>query len=145
MAVIPADPVRLTPQPTPVRLTPQRQAVLDVLRCADDHPTAADVYERVRDTSPRIGAATVYRTLALLVGTGQAQELHLGGHASRYDANINRHDHMVCSGCHRAMDLEAGLTPALVAEAARSTGFTVTGYDLQFRGLCPTCAADGPD
>jgi len=51
---------------TTLRLTPQRRAVLDVLRECDDHPTAADVLTRVRRRHPGIGAATVYRSLALL-------------------------------------------------------------------------------
>ena len=49
------------------RLTPQRHAVLETLESATDHPTAAEVFERVRVSSPGIGPATVYRTLALLV------------------------------------------------------------------------------
>jgi Fur family ferric uptake transcriptional regulator/Fur family peroxide stress response transcriptional regulator len=32
----------------------------------------------------------------------------------------------------------------MVAEIARNSGFSITGYDLQFRGLCPDCAADAP-
>ena len=61
-----------------LRLTPQRQAVLDVLRTSPDHPTAQDVFDRVRRTAPGIGAATVYRALNLLVEQGYALELALG-------------------------------------------------------------------
>src|ERR1700754_3720261 len=90
-----------------IRLTPRRRAVLDVLRGATDHPTAADVYDRVRVVSPGIGAATVYRTLGLLVEAGLALELNLGdGVAARYDANTQRHDHVVCDGCGQAVDID---------------------------------------
>ncbi|SNQ51222.1 Fur family transcriptional regulator [Frankia canadensis] len=125
---------------TDLRLTPQRMAVLEVLRAADDHPTAAEVYERVRRASPGIGSATVYRTLALLVSTGRALELTLGdGAAARYDANTRRHDHAVCDGCGRAVDLDHPVPDGMMAEIARRSGFAITGYDLQFRGLCPDC------
>lgn len=128
-----------------LRLTPQRMAVLRVLQEAHDHPTAAEVYERVRRTSPRIGSATVYRTLALLVATGRALELSLGdGAAARYDANTSRHDHAVCEGCGRAVDLDHPFPDGVVAEIARRSGFAITGYDLQFRGICPDCQASGP-
>ena len=60
-----------------MRITPQRRAVLEVLHAAHDHPTAADVFERVRRVHPGIGAATVYRTLGLLVDSGEALELNL--------------------------------------------------------------------
>ena len=89
-----------------LRLTPQRRAVLDVLRACTDHPTAADVLERVRRHHPGIGAATVYRSLALLVDSGEALELSLGdGASARYDGNTSHHDHVVCVDCGRAVDI----------------------------------------
>ena len=130
---------------TDLRLTPQRRAVLDVLTAAHDHPTATEVYERVRATTPGIGAATVYRTLSLLVSTGHALELNLGeGNAARYDARVDRHDHLVCERCGRALDVDAPVPTALLRSVADSTGFAVTSYDLQFRGVCPDCGALHP-
>ncbi|CUU60080.1 Fur family transcriptional regulator, peroxide stress response regulator [Parafrankia irregularis] len=132
------------PERTELRLTPQRGAVLEVLKAADDHPTAAEVYERVRVAAPGIGSATVYRALALLVATGHALELSLGdGTAARYDANTSRHDHAVCERCGRAADIDHPVPDGMVAEIARRSGFTITGYDLQFRGLCPDCQTTG--
>ena len=125
-----------------VRLTPQRRAVLDVLRASSDHPTAAEVYERVRVSSPGIGAATVYRSLSLLVDAQLARELLLGEGAGtrRYDANTGRHDHLVCDRCGSASDVEAPLLDEAVRQVSAATGFHITTYDLQFRGLCSTCS-----
>jgi Fur family ferric uptake transcriptional regulator/Fur family peroxide stress response transcriptional regulator len=129
-----------------LRFTPQRRAVLDVLRAATDHPTAAEVYDRVRAVAPGIGPATVYRALGRLVETGRALELTLGnGAASRYDANTGRHDHAVCVGCGRAVDIDLPVPADALAELCRRTGFTITGYDLQFRGLCPACQTSGSE
>ncbi|HVU72142.1 MAG TPA: transcriptional repressor [Mycobacteriales bacterium] len=129
-----------------LRLTPQRRAVLDALTASHDHPTASEVYERVKASTPGIGAATVYRTLALLVSTGLALELKIGeGAASRYDARVDRHDHLVCESCGRALDVEAPVPTALLQSVAATTGFAVTSYDLQFRGLCPDCVTNLPD
>ncbi|WP_322754648.1 Fur family transcriptional regulator [Frankia sp. Cas3] len=128
-----------------LRLTPQRRAVLEVLRAAHDHPTAAEVYDRVRVVAPGIGAATVYRALGLLVRAGFALELSLGnGAAARYDANVGRHDHAVCDRCGRAVDIDLPVPVEMVAALSRHTGFAITGYDLQFRGLCPSCQTAGP-
>ena len=137
----------VTVRPQPLRLTPQRRAVLDILEAAHDHPTAADVYDRVRVHAPGIGAATVYRTLALLVREGMALELQLGDStpgrsaASRYDANTGRHDHLVCDSCGRAVDVDSPIPADLIASLAETTGFRIGSYDLQFRGLCPECSA----
>jgi Fur family ferric uptake transcriptional regulator/Fur family peroxide stress response transcriptional regulator len=111
-----------------------------VLHEATDHPTAQEVFERVRRTSPGIGFATVYRTLNLLVAGGHALELSLGDASARYDANTDRHDHVVCVDCGRATDLPATLAADALARVGRTSGFTVTTYDLQFRGQCPDCA-----
>lgn len=122
-----------------LRLTPQRRAVLDVLVAATDHPTAHEVFARVQETSPGIGFATVYRALGRLVDSGQALALSLGDGAARYDANVGRHDHLVCDRCGRAVDIDAGIPDTVAAGVARRTGFRVTAYSLQFRGLCPEC------
>lgn len=123
-------------------MTPQRQAVLDVLVAAHDHPSAAEVLDRVQHVHPGIGAATVYRTLALLVESGQALELTLGdGSSARYDGNVARHDHVVCDRCGRAVDVETPLPRHAMSTLARDTGFAITGYHLQFRGRCPDCSA----
>jgi Fur family ferric uptake transcriptional regulator/Fur family peroxide stress response transcriptional regulator len=123
-----------------LRLTPQRQAVLATLEAATDHPTAAEVFERVRRAIPGIGPATVYRTLALLVSQGMALELSLGdGSAARYDGNTSRHDHLVCSSCGAASDIESALPAQLLRQMTSRTGYAITRYDLQFHGLCPTC------
>lgn len=128
------------------RMTPQRRAVLDALAASSDHPTAAEVLDRVRTAQPGIGAATVYRTLALLVESGQALELNLGdGHSARYDANVMRHDHVVCLDCGRAVDVQAPMPPRAVRALAEGTGFAITGYDVQFHGRCPSCLARTPD
>jgi Fe2+ or Zn2+ uptake regulation protein len=126
---------------TTLRLTPQRRAVLDVLRACDDHPTAADVLDRVRQRHPGIGAATVYRTLGLLVDSGEALELALGdGSSARYDGNTTHHDHVVCVDCGRAIDIPRSNAPEPnVRGISRRTGFAITGYDLQFHGRCPDC------
>lgn len=123
------------------RMTPQRRAVLQVLHASHDHPTAAEVFDRVRREVPGIGAATVYRTLALLVDSGHALELSLGdGSSARYDGNVSRHDHLVCVECGTAADVSSPLPRRAVDDIAAATGFTITSYDVQFRGRCAACA-----
>ena len=126
------------------RLTPQRAAVFDVVREADDHPTAREIYVRVKERLPGIGFATVYRTLNLLVRHGEVLELRLGDGANaervaRYDANIAPHEHIRCTSCGAIADLQVGLPRATTQRAARDSGFDVDGYELQFLGRCADC------
>lgn len=125
-----------------LRLTPQRRAVLDVVAGSGDHPTAAQVLDRVRERVEGVGTATVYRTLALLVESGQVAELRLGeGQALRYDRAVQRHDHLVCTECGRVEDTHVQLDAGALAELTEKTSFTVAGYDVQLHGRCACCAA----
>jgi Fur family peroxide stress response transcriptional regulator len=125
-----------------LRLTPQRRAVLDVVAESQDHPTAGQVLDRVRERVEGVGAATVYRTLALLVESGQLAELRLGeGQSLRYDQNVHRHAHLVCTVCGLVQDTHVQLDAAVLAELTEKASFTVTGYDVQLHGRCAQCAA----
>ena len=125
-----------------LRLTPQRRAVLDVLADADDHPTAAEVLDRVRQRVPGVGPATVYRTLSRLVEGGQVLELHMGqGAPTRYDCNIHQHDHLICDDCGRVLDVQLPVTARRLRDAAASHGFALRSYDVRIHGRCDSCAA----
>ena len=125
-----------------LRLTPQRRAVLDVVAEAQDHPTAAQVLDRVRERVEGVGAATVYRTLALLVESGQVAELRVGeGQALRYDQNVHSHAHLVCTACGQVQDAHVQLDAVALAKLMKKTSFTIAGFDLQLHGRCARCAA----
>jgi Fur family transcriptional regulator, peroxide stress response regulator len=126
-----------------LRSTPQRRAVLEVVQHAQDHPTAAEVLERVLEVLPGVGAATVYRSLAMLVESGQILELRLGpSAATRYDRNVENHDHLVCDQCGRLADVQVGLDPTELLNAVSSHhDFQVSGFDLRIHGRCADCSS----
>jgi Fur family peroxide stress response transcriptional regulator len=116
--------------------------VLDVVAVSQDHPTAGQVLDRVREQVEGVGAATVYRMLALLVESGQVAELRLGqGQALRYDHTVERHDHLVCTSCGQVQDTNVQLDAGALAELTKKTSFTVAGYDVRLHGRCARCAA----
>lgn len=123
----------------PLRLTRQREAVLGVLRATTSHPDAAEVYRLVRERLPGIGFATVYRTLNWLGENGLILELRWGAAGSRFDGNVARHDHAVCTRCGRVVDADVPLPEGIPQAAAQDTGFHIEGYRLEFYGRCPQC------
>ena len=76
------------------RRTAQRELILDVVRDEADHLTAGEIFERVRQRDPRVAYGTVYRTLHMLVEHGLVAEITFADQASRYDARVDRHDHV---------------------------------------------------
>lgn len=126
------------------RLRRHDDAVLQALRSAQTHPTAADLYEQVRRAHPRIGRATVYRALQRLEATGLAVEVGRDSFGRHYDARTDRHDHAVCSTCGQVIDLlEVSSLPAEalapLMEAARQAGFATGTYEIRLYGRCATC------
>lgn len=123
----------------PIRMTLQRQAVLDVVRRSHDHPTAMEIFERVRSDYPTIAYSTVYTALNALVEAGMVTEMRLGKHATRYDGRTEHHHHLVCTGCGRVVEVEADLCHCRLDAIADQTGFEVLEAQIELKGLCPEC------
>ena len=67
------------------RATRQREAILNVLRATDTHPTADWIYDEVRKTIPGLSKGTVYRNLKILQEAGEISELNISGTVSRFE------------------------------------------------------------
>jgi Fe2+ or Zn2+ uptake regulation protein len=127
--------------PAGTRLTRQRRLVLEAVRNSDDHPTAGDVYRRVRRRHPGIAYATIYNALSWLVERGDLREFRFGDAATRYDRNRDRHDHAICTQCGALVDISVHIPPQIVRQVQKSTGVKITSHHVQFEGLCARCAA----
>ena len=123
---------------TAIRMTRQRRAILAELHRPDQHPTADEVYRRVRQKLPSISLGTVYRNLEILSEAGLIQTLHLGGGQKHYDGGLNRHYHVRCARCGKISDVPADRFPDLDA-AATGHGFRILGHQLAFEGICQKC------
>jgi Fur family peroxide stress response transcriptional regulator len=121
------------------RDTRQREAILDILRHANSHPTADMIYEEVRKVIPSISKGTDYRNLNILKNMGEISELNLSGTVSRFEGKKNNHYHFTCEKCGRVFDLDEPVNGELDKQVAEKTGFKVSCHQLEFRGLCKDC------
>ncbi|GAA3268776.1 transcriptional repressor [Streptomyces lavendulae subsp. lavendulae] len=123
------------------RLTSQRRVVAEVLDGDHVHLTADEVHARAVERLPEISRATVYNALGELVSLGEVVEVSTDGRAKRYDPNAHRpHEHLVCSGCGLIRDVHPTGDPLDQLPAGERFGFTVSGVQVTYRGLCPACA-----
>jgi len=129
--------------PHGLRMTAPRQAILDVVRHVCGHPNAEEVFKQVRRRLPHVSLATVYRNLELLSGAGLLRQLGPGAEQMRFDANVEQHYHVRCTGCGRVADLKANGRMVNERSVGRLTDFLVTGHRLEFVGLCPDCRRRG--
>lgn len=123
------------------RFTEQRRAVYDALMGQRDHPTAVEVFMRVKGRMPSISLATVYNCLETLTDCGLVKAVNHEREPSRYCPNLNEHAHLFCDGCGGVVDvpLRSRRRVEDVWEFPEST--LVTHHEVSFRGLCPACAA----
>jgi Fur family peroxide stress response transcriptional regulator len=121
-------------------VTHQRLAVYRCLLEDDSHPDAERVFERVRRRVPTISLGTVYKAIDTLKELGAVVEVDAPRSATRYEAVIDPHHHLVCEQCGRILDLHAPEYAAM-RPVGPLQGFEVLSCSVQFRGLCRACAA----
>lgn len=121
-------------------LTKQRDVVLTVIRDADAHLTANEVFIAAKDRLPTISFATVYNSLRYLREAGHIAEIRFGNGASRFDRMTHRHDHALCIRCGTLVDIEMDLPTDLVKRAERESKFKTESIEFTLRGVCPGCA-----
>jgi len=122
-------------------LNTNARAILDIVQGAKNHPTALEVYERVRRVRPHIGLATVYRVLHQLAEAGCIKELGRDSEGCRYDAHTERHDHAICTECGALLDipLEVGISSEVLQAAAQAAGVVLSSHEVRIYGLCAAC------
>jgi Fur family ferric uptake transcriptional regulator len=125
------------------RMTHQRQVILEEVTKDPGHPTADEIYERVRKKLPRVSMGTVYRNLDILVSSGLISRIEPGLPQMRFDGKTREHYHLTCLRCGKIEN--APIEPfgdtlnTLDHALGRLTKFGIFGHKLEFMGLCRDC------
>ena len=123
-----------------VRPTRQRLTVLSELMAEHDDVTAQELHERLRRRGERLGLATVYRTLGLLAEEGVIDALsHRQGELCYRLCGDGHHHHLVCSSCHRVVELEDCELDPWLERISSTHDFVTTGHRLEVSGICGGC------
>jgi Fur family ferric uptake transcriptional regulator len=117
----------------------QRDLILEEVRRGKTHPSAQEVFERVRSRLPRISLGTVYRNLEQLAAHGLIRKLELPGGQRRFDGDVSEHYHIRCLVCGRVDDVPSPplLQPQHYQDLMKD--YTILGHRLEFIGICPPC------
>ncbi len=122
-------------------VTPQRLRVAEAVFGTHRHVSADEILERLRGEGGRIGKATVYRTLDLLLRAGLIREHDFGEGFKRYEPRPTRphHEHLVCTRCGKVIEIEAPDVERTLTEIARLHDFVPRDHKLEIYGLCEDC------
>lgn len=120
----------------------QREQVLDVfLKTEKKHLTINDLYDLVKKKDPKIGLATVYRTMKVICAAGLARETDFGDGNKRYEHKYKHqhHHHLVCLKCSKVIEITSGKLEKIQKELAKKHNFTITKDTMKIFGTCRTC------
>ena len=120
--------------------TSQRRLLLELLRDAEGHIDAKELYRRASDRDESISPATVYRSLNLFKELGLVDEMRLGKIRCYYEIKQSpEHQHLVCQGCGKVIEFQNPYFQKLIKSVKREQSFKVTKAELYLEGYCLGC------
>ena len=123
-----------------LKTSTRRELILDTLADVKRHVTADELLREVRERDPRIGAATVYRTLRVFQEGGIVAERRFEGGATRFElVSDEHHDHLICTACNLIVEFEDEAIERDQKRVAAAHGFSLREHRHELYGLCPAC------
>lgn len=126
------------------RITPQLLEVLKFMEGNTNHPSAGDVYGKMKQVFPTVSLNTVYNILRTLNATGQIQEILIDKDRSKYDPNVALHHHIICNKCKRIDDVFVDLVDLARLPGEIITKYDVKSYHVDLYGYCKDCKGVNP-
>ena len=124
-----------------LKTTNQRKTILKTFLNSQSHCSTEDLYLKLRQKHPKIGYATVHRTLKLLVECGIAIEQNFGDGHARFEPlrADSHHDHLVCRQCGLIIEFEEPQIEELQKQVAAAHKFMIRNHRHELYGLCFRC------
>lgn len=129
------------------RNTWQRERVRTALSDARGFVSAQDLHASLRDDNTGIGLATVYRALATLAASGEADQLQSPDGEAIYRAcsSDGHHHHLICRSCGLTVEIQASDVEEWAHRTAAANGFTQAEHVVDIFGVCAACSAARAD
>ena len=127
-------------------VTSQRDRVADVVFGSAAHLSVEEIEAELKKRGERIGKATIYRTMEILVRAGLVEDHDFGDGFKRYEHVFGHqplHEHLVCTNCRKVVEFKRREISRIQHEVAREHGFIPQRHRLEIYGLCPECQASG--
>jgi len=121
-----------------LKTTRQRSVIVSVFFRMKGHISVEELLREVKKVNPKIGYATVYRTLHLLVESGLVEERRFGDGLARYEgrSEVEHHDHMICLECGQISEFYNPHLEALQEKLANEHNFKIFRHRLELYGVC---------
>jgi len=129
-----------------LKKTYQKDLILETFLNAEGHLSVEDIYALVKKKDKKIGIVTVFRTLKSLTACGIAREITLGDGLTRFEHSYHHphHHHIVCTGCHKAIEFVSPELERVQAEIVCQYGIRPLYHRFQIFGICEDCQQRRP-
>ena len=120
------------------RNTRQKYVVLKVIKDSRNHPTIAEIFERVQQIDPSIGQATVYRNIKKYLEEGKIYQIKTKNGLDRYDYYTD-HIHFECLKCGNIIDINDDKMLIDIKNRYKDRVEDIINYNLMIDGICVKC------
>lgn len=129
-----------------LKSTRQRDVIVEEFFRKHDHLTVDQLWHQARERDPKIGYATVYRTLKLLTESGLAYKREFGGGQARFEhITDHHHDHLICLSCGNIIEFENDEIEHLQDRVCKRHRFKMINHKMELYGYCEHCVRKGAD
>lgn len=123
------------------KFSKQRELILKTVLSSNEHLTADNIYDRLKESNPNLSLGTVYRNLTQLEEHGYIKKINIPGDPVRFDGNTEEHHHFICEKCGKIFDIEDEKIE-YVDKLSETKGFKVNSMYLILRGVCDECSSE---
>ncbi len=125
-------------------LTPQRFEIIKIISESKSHPSAIEVYNKLKKSYPMVSLNTVYKNLSMLSSLHEVREIKTLQNSVHYDGDTSPHGHAICEKCGKITDVKIsefdfkGFFETRIKKQLTES-FHVRNYGVEFYGLCGHC------
>lgn len=123
------------------RVTRPRILIAQVLKDASRFVSAQQIIGILERRNLKVGTATVYRNLKLMVERGEVDAIHVEGETLyRECSDGGHHHHVICRMCGRTVEIEIPGLEQWIDKVMARLRYRGVDHDLEMFGVCPECA-----
>jgi Fur family ferric uptake transcriptional regulator len=122
-------------------VTRQRDLVARIVLLSDEHLSVEGIQRRLKEHGMRVGTATVYRTLDVLVHAGLVRAHDFGEGFRRYEPMPSQahHEHLICVRCGAVLEFQNERLERMLPIIADEFQFQHQRHRVEVYGLCKDC------
>jgi Fur family ferric uptake transcriptional regulator len=123
-----------------LKKTSQRALIWGALLDSKGHPSVEEIRDNLLKQGHRIGLATIYRTLKILLQSGYIRQQKFEG-LTRYEQVVKQpnHLHFICNSCRSTVEFPSRKIENLIKQVTAEHGFDERYSRYAIFGLCKAC------